>query len=100
MKKLIVVIAITLPLMFVPSANADTFAETLAKANANATLAAKTAGVAKAQAELALVKAKKAEATAKATVKDVEALRLKTTTQLQAIQKQLTALTKLLKTLA
>ena len=107
MKKLIVVIAITLPLMFVPSANADTFEESLVKANAKATLAAKTAGVAKARAEYALLQAKRAEATSKSTVKDVEALRLKTTTQLQSAQKQLAALhkqldalTKLLKTLA
>jgi hypothetical protein len=99
-RKLIAVIAIALPLMFAPSATADTFAETLAKANANATLAAKTAGVAKAQAELALARAKQAEATSKATKKDVEALRLKTMTQLELLQKQLAALTKLLKTLA
>ena len=107
MRKLIAVIAIALPLIFAPSANADTFEESLVKANAKATLAAKTAGVAKARAELALVRAKKAESISKATVKDVEALRLKTTTQLQSVQKQLAALekqldalTKLLKTLA
>lgn len=100
MKKLLSAITIALPLMFTTSANADTFAETLTKANANATLAAKTAGVAKAQAELALARVKQAEATSKATKKDVEALRIKTMTQLQLLQKQLTALTKLVKTLA
>jgi CYTH domain-containing protein len=106
-RKLIAVIAIALPLMFAPSANADTVEEKIAKANANATLAIKTAGVAKARAEYALLQAKRAETISKATVKDVEALRLKTTTQLQslqkelaAFQKQLDALTKLLKTLA
>jgi hypothetical protein len=54
---------------------------------------------AKAKAELALVKAKQAEATSKKTVKDVEALRIKTMSQLKAVKKQLDALAKLLKTI-
>ena len=107
MKKIIISILVALMLLIPVSANAETPAEQIAKVQSQATLALKTAELAKKTAEIAklqstisLEKAKQAETKSNATVKDVETLRLKTITQLQAIQKQLTALTKLVKTLA
>jgi hypothetical protein len=94
MKRIILLLSLTL---LVPtSASANGFNET---ATASIKVAAETALDAKTKAELALDKAKKAEATSKKTVKDVEALRIKTMTQLKAVKKQLDALAKLLKTL-
>lgn len=93
MKKII--ISTVLALTFIAPASAG--ASDTATVTAN--LAVKTALEAKTKAELALVKAKQAETTAKKTVKDVEALRIKTMSQLKAVKKQLDTLTKLLKTL-
>lgn len=94
MKRIVLLLALT---FIVPtSASAYEFNDT---ATATIKVAAKTALDAKTKAELALVKAKQAEATSKKTVKDVEALRIKTMSQLKAVKKQLDALTKLLKSL-
>jgi hypothetical protein len=94
MKKIILLLSLTL--LAPASASANGFNET---ATASIEVAAKTALDAKTKAELALVKAQKAEATSKKTVKDVEALRIKTMNQLKAVKKQLDVLTKLLKSL-
>ncbi len=93
MKKLIIALVLSLALLTPASASASDTATATAK------LATKISLEAKAKAELAIVKAKQAETTSKKTVKDVEALRIKTMSQLKAVKKQLDALTKLLKTL-
>lgn len=107
MKKIIVTGMVALMLLIPVSANAETPAEQIAKAQAQATLALKTAELAKKTAEIAALKsalavqsANQAKAQAETISKNVEALRVKTTVQFQLIQKQLTALTKLVKTLA
>ena len=107
MKKIIVSTLTILMLLIPVSANADTPAEQIAKAQAQTAIAIKTAELAKKTAEIArlqsviaLDKANQAGVKSKATAKDVETLRTKTITQLQLLQKQLTALTKLVKTLA
>jgi hypothetical protein len=89
------IVALVLALTFI----APTSASASDTATATAKLATKVSLDAKAKAELALVRAKQAEATSKKTVKDVEALRIRTMSQLKAVKKQLDALTKLLKTL-
>jgi hypothetical protein len=92
MKRIILLLALTFIVPISASAS-NTYDIATAK------LAAKVSLDAKAKAELALVRAKQAEATSKKTVKDVEALRIKTMSQLKAVKKQLDALNKLLKTL-
>jgi hypothetical protein len=93
MKKSIIALVLALTFIAPVSANASDTATATAK------LATKISLEAKAKAELAMVKAKQAEATSKKTVKDVEALRIRTMSQLKAVKKQLDALTKLLKTI-
>jgi hypothetical protein len=89
MRKAIIALVLALTFIAPVSASASNTSDT----------ATVTAKLAKAKAELALAKAKQAEATAKKTVKDVEALRVKTMSELQGIKKQLDALSKLLKAL-
>ena len=96
MKKVIIASVLALTFIAPVSASASNTYDTI---TATAKLATKVSLDAKAKAELALVKAKQAEATSKKTVKDVEALRIRTMSQLKAVKKQLDALTKLLKSL-
>lgn len=94
-----VTLVLLLSLLIPVSANAETQEERTAKILADIKASTDISKIAKAKSELALIKAKQAETISKKTTKDVEALRIKTTSQLKEIKKQLDALAKLLKTL-
>jgi len=89
MRKAIVALVLLLTFLAPVSANAETPEERTAKIQANIKAASNMAKIAKAKSELALIKAKQAETISKKTTKDVEVLRIKTTSQLQGIKKQL-----------